>query len=191
MRHVMLDLETWGTWPGSALRSIGAVAFDPEGEIGETFYRNIEKDSCIECGLAIDPRTAEWWEKQSLESRAALLIDPQPLLAVVGAFEFWWRSQRAQYVWCQGGNFDEPLWSAACAAVECAPPWKYWDTRCTRTIYHAARLDPRSIRRDSSHHNALGDALFQVKCVQESYRRLFARHVVNEGECLTACINRE
>ena len=27
--NVMLDLETWGTAPGSALRSIGAVMFDP------------------------------------------------------------------------------------------------------------------------------------------------------------------
>jgi len=38
--HVMFDLETWGTTPGSALRSIGAVEFDPMGkDIGRTFYR--------------------------------------------------------------------------------------------------------------------------------------------------------
>jgi 3'-5' exoribonuclease-like protein len=173
MQHVMLDLETWGTRPGSALRSIGAVAFHPNG-VGaiDTFYRNIDKQSCIDCGLTVDPLTVAWWEQQSREARAALDADQHPLLAVVGAFEAWWESQHARFIWCQGGNFDEPLWTAACAAVACAPPWKYWDTRCTRTIYHAARFDTRTFKRDGPHHNALEDALFQVKCVQESYRRL-------------------
>lgn len=27
-KHIMVDLETWGTSPGSDIRSIGAVVFD-------------------------------------------------------------------------------------------------------------------------------------------------------------------
>ena len=175
MQDVMLDLETWGTRPGSALRSIGAVQFDAATDAtGRTFYRNIEKESCLDAGLSIDPHTLEWWERQSPESLAALNTDPTPLATVVAQFEEWWRAGAARYVWCQGGNFDEPLWAAACVAVKWAPPWKYWDARCTRTIYHAARFDPRSLSRQGMHHNALDDALFQVQCVQESVRRLRA-----------------
>jgi len=35
MTHIMLDLETWGRTPGSDIRSIGAVVFDPvAGTVG-------------------------------------------------------------------------------------------------------------------------------------------------------------
>jgi hypothetical protein len=173
MRHVMLDLETWGTRPGSALRSIGAIDFEPTGEIGTNgFYRNIDDQSCADAGLTIDPQTAAWWEKQSSESRQVISLDQLPLLSVIEEFHRWWRMQAAQFVWCQGANFDEPLWAAACFAVGCVVPWKYWDTRCTRTIYHAARFDPRSVHREGVHHKALDDAIFQARCVQESFRRL-------------------
>ena len=42
MAHVMVDLETWGTHAGAAIRSIGACMFDPvKGTIEQTFYMNI------------------------------------------------------------------------------------------------------------------------------------------------------
>lgn len=61
MTAVMLDLETWGTAPGSALRSIGACTFIPAtGETPQTFYRNITRASCEAVGLAVDPETVKW-----------------------------------------------------------------------------------------------------------------------------------
>lgn len=175
MRHVMLDLETWGTRPGSALRSIGAVAFELQGGVGDTFYANIDDASCLAAGLEVDRATQEWWEKQPLEARAHLKIDQVPLADVVTNFHAWFRLQGAQCIWSQGGNFDEPLWSAAARKVWAQVPWQYWNARCTRTLYAAARFDPRSIARVGTHHNALDDALHQVRCVQESYKRIQQR----------------
>jgi len=173
MRHVMLDLETWGTTPGSALRSIGAVSFEFGGAVGDSFYRNIDEQSCLDRGLTVDPQTNAWWLRQPEQARAALLDNQQPLLKVVVEFHRWFLfEQDAQFVWSQGGNFDEPLWAAAARACGERLPWKFWDARCTRTIYHAAEFDPRSMKREGVHHNALDDALFQIACVQESYRRL-------------------
>jgi hypothetical protein len=174
MKSIMLDLETWGTAPGSALRSIGAIAFEPDGQIGDEFYRNIDEQSCLDAGLTIDPSTVAWWEKQSLESRAALMVDQMPLLAVIGEFEHWWREQGAKFVWSHGANFDEPLWTAACRAHQCRPPWDYWNTRCTRTLFHIANLDPRSMRRSGTHHNALDDCRFQIECVHKARAMLRA-----------------
>lgn len=174
-RHVMLDLETWGTRPGSALRSIGAIFFEPAGEVGGSFYRNISRASCTTVGLEVDAATEEWWRKQSAQARDALDLDQQPLPRVVEEFHGWCREGGATFVWSQGANFDEPLWQAAARAVNARAPWKYWNVFCTRTFYRAADFDPRTIKRDGSHHNALDDALFQVRCVQESYRRIFDR----------------
>ena len=48
--HAMLDLETWGTKPGSAIRSIGAALFTLDGNIGGTFYCNVDEQSCLDIG---------------------------------------------------------------------------------------------------------------------------------------------
>lgn len=173
MLNVMLDLETWGTRPGSALRSIGAVTFgDRSANIGPTFYRNIDKGSCDIAGLTVDAETVAWWEKQSPESIATLAVDPRPLPEVVAEFHSWFRQMSARFIWSHGGNFDEPLWSAACRAVGKTVPWKFWDARCTRTIYGAAGIDLRSLPREGTHHNALDDAIHQARCVQQAMAKL-------------------
>ncbi|AHJ10733.1 putative exodeoxyribonuclease [Rhizobium phage vB_RglS_P106B] len=45
MTHVMLDLETWGKTPGSDIRSIGAVVFDPTAPYGG--FVGMRCTSCI------------------------------------------------------------------------------------------------------------------------------------------------
>jgi len=172
--HVMLDLETWGTAPGCALRSIGAVAFDPSDEFagGEHFYANIERESCEAYGLTVDPKTVEWWERQSREAREALLTDPHPLMLVVTEFHAWWRRIGATYVWSNGANFDEPIWSAVSRAVGADVPWQFWNVRDTRTIWDAAGINPKKIARSGTAHNAFADAKHQATCVCRAYSKL-------------------
>ena len=144
--HVMLDLETWGTAPGSALRSIGAATFSPYGHGGfreATFYAKIDKDSCRAVSLTIDQKTVEWWSRQTNEASAALVADQRPITDVVEEFDAWWRRHDATYVWSNGANFDEVLWRTACQAVGREVPWKYWNVRDTRTCWHLARLNPK------------------------------------------------
>lgn len=169
----MLDLETWGTAQGCAIRSIGAVAFDPTGDgVGPTFYSNIDDRSCWFAGLTVDPKTVRWWKDQPAAANEALQIDKRPLQLVVDAFHKWFAAHRLQRVWCQGANFDAPIWEAAARAVNQFVPWKFWNIRDTRTAYELAGFDPALILREGTHHNALDDCLHQVKCVQASYRAL-------------------
>ena len=175
MRSVMLDLETWGTRPGSALRSIGAVAFEADGKIGTDFYMNIAEISCRDVGLEFDPDTIAWWDKQSQQARDALEVDQQPLNLVVGAFHEWFLAEDAIYVWSHGANFDEPLWTAAAHACGERVPWQYWNSRCTRTLFHLARLNIKTVPRAGDHHNALDDCRFQVECVHRAYDMLRAK----------------
>jgi hypothetical protein len=169
--HVMIDLETWGTAPGSALRSIGAVTFDPYGEPHQekSFYANIDRASCEKVGLTVDPETVAWWSRQSREAEDALVREPQALLDVAKAFGTWWRDNGATYVWSNGANFDEVLWRIAAAAVTYSVPWKYWNVRDTRTCWHLARLNPKTIPQAGVAHNALADARHQALCVTRAY----------------------
>lgn len=174
--NVMLDLETWGTRPGCSIRSVGAVLFDPYSEeIGDEFYANVSDASCVDAGLHVDPDTVAWWSRQTQQAQDALTRDQTALAEVADKFNAWWRKNRAIFVWSHGANFDEPIWSAAAYAVGRRVPWKFWDSRCTRTVYDVARFDPRSVRRGGTYHNALDDAKYQALCVQRAYANVRGR----------------
>jgi hypothetical protein len=166
MKHSMMDLETFGTRPGCAIRSIGACLFDPyTGETAEDFYVNVDRESCRAAGLWIDPNTEAWWSRQSQEAQTALLVDPKPLGEALQAFSFWWGKANPEYMWSQGANFDGPLLEA-CYNKEAGMivPWSFYNARDTRTLYHMARLDTRQVKRGGTYHNALDDCKFQAKC---------------------------
>lgn len=165
MKHVMLDLETAGTRPGSVILSIGAVQFDLNGAIGDRFYSNIDSDSSVRAGLKVDAATMRWWSDQSLSAREALKADARPLATVVQDFGAWFRSIEAKYIWGHGAAFDPPLWDAAAHAVGMSAPWDYRNIRDTRTVFHLHDFDAKSIAFAGVEHNALDDALHQIKCV--------------------------
>lgn len=166
----MLDLETFGTRPGSVIRSIAAVQFDLDGKVGENFYRNIARESCEAAGLTVDPKTEQWWAEQSSTAKKALLVNPQPLKLVAKEFCAWFRAH-GDFAWGHGANFDLPLWEAAAYAVGEQTPWAYWNARDTRTVYALLNFDTRDLRRGGVYHNALDDAHYQVRCVAEAIRR--------------------
>lgn len=169
MTHVMVDLETWGKVPGAAIRAIGAVVFDPNsGDIGATFYRNVDDQSCLDVGLHRDPETEAWWASQSVAARAAF-ADPVPehVADVVAAFGAWFTQVGGQQVYGHGANFDPPILEAAFAACLLDSPWLFWDVRCCRTILAMANRKPD--RRGGTHHNALDDAVAQAKAVAAAF----------------------
>src|ERR1700721_3055421 len=72
MNHVMADIETLGTRPGSVILSIGAVAFDHRQGLGPEFHVKINQQSSERAGLTVDKGTLAWWMRQSPEARALL-----------------------------------------------------------------------------------------------------------------------
>ncbi len=174
MFNVMLDLETWGKSPGCAIRSIGAVEFDPiSGEVGAEFYANVDDESCKVVGLVKDPDTVKWWDDQPQQARDALKEKKQDIVTISHNFTAWFRGVRGMFVWSQGANFDEPIMSAVFRATGMKTPWRFYNARDTRTVYDVARFDPRSVRRTGTHHNALDDARHQVRLVQLAYAKLY------------------
>jgi hypothetical protein len=111
--HIMLDLETWGTTPGSDIRSIGACVFDPVmgsihsagwmtfyiacynplmGTYSREHYTQAELDAIDgphrRYNLTRDPHTVQWWSEQSDEAQAAF-VDPVDLREALDRFSNW------------------------------------------------------------------------------------------------------
>lgn len=176
MNNVMIDLETLGTQPGSVILSIGAVLFDPSLPVdeclGEEFYMVVSTASCIEHGLQMSQATIDWWSKQSPEARTVIdqANDNSDLatntlhtaLTQLTAF-----LPVGVKVWSNGANFDQPLLDVAYDRIGSVVPWKYYNSRCYRTII-GLYPDEKSVRPATvCAHNALEDAKWQ------------ARHMVN------------
>lgn len=179
MANVMIDCETFGVTPGTALRSIGAVTFELSSEAAteRTFYANISARSCLWARLHIEEGTDKWWEQQSPEAQAALKVDQKSLYQAAIDFNAWCTHACAGRLsdirlWCQGANFDAPLWEAASRAVGLPAPWKFYNVRDTRTLYELAEFDPRSLPRAGTYHNALDDARHQAACCRAAYAKL-------------------
>lgn len=183
MTHIMVDLETWGCVPGSDIRSIGAVVFDPvAGTLGEEFYVNVIGGG--KHGLTHDPDTVNWWSKQSEEAQQRLLVDRVSLMEGLSKFSQWvydvaphehghpvggWPCPEIR-LWAHGPHFDEAILAACHRATGQTIPWHYRAPRDCRTIWEA--VGGVEVSFEGVQHDALADAKHQARCVIEAYRKL-------------------
>ena len=171
MQHVMVDIETLGIKPGSVILSIGAIDFDPHtGALGEGFYVNIDRELSKAAGLTTDTSTVNWWASQGKEATQALLDDCKPPGTAHRTFFDWFRNVGGKYIWSHGVNFDVVLIEAVVQKLGGSVPWKFYNTRDTRTIYDVAAVTPD--RAKGVHHFALDDAKRQAEAVIKSYKVL-------------------
>lgn len=171
LRHVMIDLETMGTTPQSAIVSIGAIVFDPRyGKVSkETFYRELDWE---DQERHICPETTEWWKGQSDEAKAAhygldSLDDVLKELAE-------WLPKDCK-VWGNGATFDISMLEDAYRQYEIEIPWKFWNVRDCRTVldmYESVRGGFNKTVNRKGAHNALDDAKFQAQYITMMWSRL-------------------
>jgi hypothetical protein len=179
MLDVMVDLETLGTTPGSAIVAIGAVEFDMQNLVlGYRFYRTISLKSCVAAGLTIEADTVTWWLGRTDAARRAI-TGGTPLALVDALNEFTaFRAKCAPSdnvrVWGNGPSFDNALLSAAYRAVGLEQPWRFWNDRCLRTL-SALFPSVEKLPREGVHHHALDDAEYQANHVLHVRRTLKAK----------------
>lgn len=161
--NVMVDLETLGTRPGSVIKALGAVAFNKEHGIYDSFYETIDVQSCLDVGLTTDWNTIEWWLKQSDEARLEMVKPGIPLKSAINNFNIWMQKHRSGLagVWGNGAAFDNSLISVVYNKIDYRQPWKYSEDRCYRTMRNM--FPAITHERTGTHHNALDDARYQAE----------------------------
>lgn len=165
-KRIMVDIETLGVTPGSAILSIGAVRFDEDG-IGEPYYREISLKSCQDAGLEIDADTLEWWLDQA-DAVTDVLSGGDPLEEVLEEFSGYYHD--TEEIWANSPSFDCALLESAYDAVGLTEPWEFYETRDLRTI----RSLPCAVEveREGVAHNALDDARYQARVVYETLQAI-------------------
>lgn len=159
MNNVMVDIETLDNKPTSAIVSVGAVRFGPNGyDEYDTFYKVVDVQSCIDAGLTVSADTISWWMKQSDQARAVFQQPGDHLVNVLIDFIGWFPA--GSNLWGNGAAFDNAILSNAYAALKLQQPWDFWNDRCYRTI---ASMHNRRRFQKGIHHNALDDAISQAE----------------------------
>ena len=165
--QIMVDLETMGTEVTSVILSIGAVSFDPEtGGLGNTFYKEINTNSCLNAGLTVNEKTMDWWQTQPPEVRGLLeqcrsSVEFLPdSLKEFGEYVQANMDPESGNVWGNGASFDNAILAHAYSKVGMELPWPFYKDRCYRTI---KSLGPKVLfKRQGILHNALDDAVTQA-----------------------------
>ena len=148
MIHVVLDIETMGLAPGSAVMSIGAVSLG-----GSEFSVVIEGPS----GSA-STSTARWWMRQREEVRDSIqggVVETEALRA----FAEWLGTLRAIHggvlrLW-GSEDFDTVILAAAYARNGIDRPWHYQEPRGLRTILEARGVDEDALPWEGIEHIAI------------------------------------
>ena len=175
MKNVMIDLETMGSGPCSAIVAIGACFFEV-GSTGPEFYQRVTLQSCVDVGLQLDTSTVLWWMAQEDAARREI---HDPLVERVHIGDALCRLTQFLYInnfddsssiWGNGSDFDNVLLVSAYKACQLELPWKFWQHRCYRTL-KSLRPSMR-IPRNGTHHNALDDARSQAAHAVDLLRSL-------------------
>lgn len=163
--RVMVDIETWGTRPGSVIVSIGACRFDTPAHLSDQFSVVIDAHNSMLHGLTVDAATLYWWLKQSDAARAAVCEEGYDLYGALHSFSEWLKPAGEEVeVWAKGSDFDLPMLTAAFDACRMVVPWKYSNARDLRTLLSLLPdRGPRTVQRPGIPHRALDDAVHQAK----------------------------
>jgi hypothetical protein len=177
MTEVMIDLETLSTENNAVILTIGAIRFNRNIPIEKniekcnTFYRRITLESCNLLNLHTCDNTKLWWDKQSPEARYEAFDNPNRISIEKALIEMTVWIRGTNYIWSHGDDFDCVILSNVYKKCGLIVPWKYWNTRDTRTLYDIAKITTSDLPQNNYHH-ALHDCYRQIIGVQNCLKKI-------------------
>lgn len=177
-KHVMIDTETLGRTPGSVVRSVAAVEFDPQtGETGRQKVWKIDLTDSIRYGFKVEASTLKWWMMQSDEARREFVEGAEtPLEDFLEDFmQFIAATDEGNdfTLWCLQLDFDVAMLRSMYSwynlnVYRCDEEVLPWDFRKVRDVrpymdaLDSAGLLPPKV---ADRHTPLADCLAQINCV--------------------------
>jgi exodeoxyribonuclease VIII len=159
----MIDIECLGLEPGYVILSIGAVRFNlMQGIVGQTFYRKLHPVLQEERGAKVSVSTAVWWMGQSKEAQIAAICSAEDPAIVLSDLATFIGDPKTAQVWGNGPDIDCAMVANLYSRFGMQRPWQYYNQRCFRTIAAHYAAIPKD-ERQGTYHNALDDAMYQVK----------------------------
>lgn len=170
--HIMVDLETLDFKPSSVILTLGAIKFDPysNAEPYDPLYLRFDIDGQTAIGRTISESTIEWWGQQEESVREEALGEKGRVSVEDGIDQFHKFVWNSDAIWAQGPQFDIVIIENLYQMLDKSFPWRHGQVKDSRTLFTLG-VDPELQKGDQAH-NALVDAYWQAKGVQNVYRKL-------------------
>lgn len=181
LKHVMIDCETLGLTPGSIVRTVSLVEFEPTtGKTGRQQTWTINLQDSIKAGFRIEAGSLKWWMMKSEEARKAFVATPEEetsLVSFVGEFVEWFRQYNGKVVlWNLQVDFDTALISPYLAYYymyimrndSYELPWNRKlrvDVRPFMEIYRTQHAEIKTP------HTSIDDCMLQIKAVAQLFKK--------------------
>jgi hypothetical protein len=153
----------------AAIVSMGAVAFNVEGDMSEPFYVNVSLKDSLANGLTVDAVTIKWWMEQEDAARRDIFVEPVSLRQALGQFRAWVLGTCQKASCWTHATFDAPVLANAYATIGEKQPTHFRRQRDIRTLTDLYLLlvsdTLPEVGRVGTHHNAADDAVFQAKYI--------------------------
>ncbi|NMZ68840.1 exodeoxyribonuclease VIII [Pseudomonas peli] len=166
--HYVLDLETMGKGPNSAIVAIGCVRIE-QGTITGSLYRRVSLETSLLAGLQVDASTIEWWLQQDEAAREEIhkpgAIRLESALAQLAEFmgcNHLHKPNPKALLWGNGSSFDNVIVGNAFDACGIQRPWMFWNDRDLRTLL-SLYPEAKALPFEGTKHHALDDAMHEAK----------------------------
>lgn len=180
LKHVMIDTETLGLTPGSVIRTVSVVEFNPvTGETGRKHTWTINLQDSIKAGFRIEAGTLKWWMMKSDEARTAFVSTPEQetgLVSFVNEFIEWFKPYAGKVaVWGLQIDFDLPMircylhymYMQIMRNDEYPLPWNRHFLVDARPFVEVYRENYPDLQ---TPHTSMGDCLMQIDAVAEVFK---------------------
>lgn len=167
--NLMLDFETLGNKPDTAVLSLGAVVFDKDKVLAEKLWI-FNVDGQLEAKRSVKMDTLIWWLTKSTKAKEVFDRSKDGLMIreFVPQFIKFCEPYSGLRVWGNGATFDVSIIENILDLSRTKPPWQFYNIRCYRTMKSCFGIDKRDIKNIS--HDALQDAKEQAQCLIEYWK---------------------
>tara|TARA_R110002074_G_scaffold188185_1_gene353875 strand:- start:210 stop:776 length:567 start_codon:yes stop_codon:yes gene_type:complete len=180
---IVIDIETMGTDDDARIVSIGALIFNPAGDVEKDSLPRLEifLDHGSQVNRRVDPGTMVWWEKTAGEearkrafSTDVTRVSLEDALAQLCAF---YRKHTPNNSWACAPDFDMGILENAYKSIGENFPTQFWRYRDVRTIedfvFKGNQRKPGGVAYVGGvAHDALDDCIMEAKVVQLAYKKL-------------------
>ena len=170
MQHITFDLETLGNNYNAPIIQIGAVKFEQDGSITDTFKHNIRWESLERYDFDIDYSTVRWWLSQSREAQNSV-IDQRSVDLITALTDFTkWIGKPEEYEYWTHATFDPIVLGNAYRKTGVKYPIPFRQQRDIRTLtFLVGKLE---VEKEGIAHTALDDAKFQAKYISAMLNKI-------------------
>lgn len=173
-KHITLDVETLGNGSNAPIVQIGAVKFNEQGEIEDTFERKIDLDSLSRYAdkLEVNYHTIGWWFNQSPEAIKKVFNekdDRVDLRLALHEFQMWIGELAGYYYWSHA-TFDPPILknNYDAVGVRCPIPFRlFLDIRTLVVLAGKVEVERKGVQ-----HDALDDCIYQAEYISKMLQKI-------------------